>query len=371
MSEAAYALSTADLDRLIEALRAEGLRVVGPVARDGVVHLDEIETSAALPRGLVDRQAPGSYRLEASGTEACFAHTLGQDSWKQWLFPPRRKLFDCDPSLVIHPAPAEETRYAFLGVRACDLAALAMHDRVFAADDHYRTAREAAFVIAVHCRRAASTCFCDSMGTGPEFAAGYDLLLTERLEPEHTFDIAVGTARGQAVVERLALAPLDAAGQLRREEDVAAQLAAARAMQVRRLDPDAARDILARNLESARWDDVAQRCLACANCTLVCPTCFCSTVEDTTDLSGEHAERWLRWDSCFNSGFTQARGGSFRTSVRARYRQWLTHKLSTWHAQFGASGCVGCGRCIAWCPAGIDLVAEVDALHAMELAASP
>jgi Fe-S-cluster-containing hydrogenase component 2 len=125
-------------------------------------------------------------------------------------------------------------------------------------------------------------------------------------------------------------------------------------------------ELLARNLEHPRWDDVASRCLACANCTMACPTCFCSTVEDTTDLTGDHAERWRSWDSCFTMDFSHVHGGSVRTSTRARYRQWLTHKLSTWHAQFGTSGCVGCGRCITWCPVAIDLTQEVAAIRGSE-----
>ncbi len=95
----------------------------------------------------------------------------------------------------------------------------------------------------------------------------------------------------------------------------------------------------------------------------MCPTCFCTDTEDVTDLTGDHAERWRRWDSCFSLDFSFVHGGTIRSSTRSRYRQWLTHKLGTWWAQFGESGCVGCGRCIAWCPVGIDLTEEVAALE--------
>jgi Fe-S-cluster-containing hydrogenase component 2 len=133
----------------------------------------------------------------------------------------------------------------------------------------------------------------------------------------------------------------------------------------RRLDDPAAVPAgLQAALEHPRWDDVARRCLTCGNCTMVCPTCFCTQVTDTTDLTGDHAERWRRWDSCFTLEYSHVHGGSVRTSTRSRYRQWLTHKLSTWHDQFGTTGCVGCGRCIAWCPVGIDLTEEVRALLA-------
>jgi ferredoxin len=122
------------------------------------------------------------------------------------------------------------------------------------------------------------------------------------------------------------------------------------------------RNLLIESRESPRWDEVASRCLTCGNCTMVCPTCFCTSVSDVTDLTGEHAERWMQWASCFEFDFTFIHEGSVRQSGRSRYRHWLTHKLGTWHDQFGTSGCVGCGRCIAWCPTGIDITEEMTRL---------
>jgi formate hydrogenlyase subunit 6/NADH:ubiquinone oxidoreductase subunit I len=133
--------------------------------------------------------------------------------------------------------------------------------------------------------------------------------------------------------------------------------------QIRHLDTAGLRDLLYENFEHPRWDNVAARCLSCANCTMVCPTCFCTTVEDVSDISGNHAERWRRWDSCFTQSFSYIHGGSVRTSAKSRYRQWMTHKLASWTDQFGTSGCVGCGRCITWCPVGIDITEEVRAIR--------
>jgi Fe-S-cluster-containing hydrogenase component 2 len=132
------------------------------------------------------------------------------------------------------------------------------------------------------------------------------------------------------------------------------------------MDTSGIKELLYRNPEHPRWDDVAERCLACTNCTLVCPTCFCGSVEDVTDLVGETAERWRRWDSCFTLDHSFLHGGSVRSSTRARYRQWLTHKLASWIDQFGTSGCIGCGRCITWCPVGIDITEEVAAIRATD-----
>jgi len=149
---------------------------------------------------------------------------------------------------------------------------------------------------------------------------------------------------------------------------VAAQQAVDRAagQMGRTMDTAGIKELLYRSYDHPRWDDVAKRCLTCANCTMVCPTCFCSTVEDTSDLKGEHAERWRKWDSCFTMDFSYIHGGSVRSTPRARYRQWMTHKLATWIDQFGTSGCVGCGRCITWCPVGIDITEEVRAIRESE-----
>jgi sulfhydrogenase subunit beta (sulfur reductase) len=234
-----------------------------------------------------------------------------------------------------------------------------VQDRIFAGgpfvDPDYQQRRRNIFILAVHCGHPAGTCFCASMGTGPAAAGGFDLALTELTDGgEHRFLVEVGSDEGGAVLSEVSTtAPDDA--------DLAAAAAvidSARGRMGRRLDTDGLPRLLQDNPLHPRWDDVAARCLSCANCTMVCPTCFCSTVEDVTDVSADHAERWRRWDSCFTTDFSYIHGGAVRASVKSRYRQWITHKLSTWHDQFGTSGCVGCGRCITWCPVAIDITEE-------------
>jgi len=198
------------------------------------------------------------------------------------------------------------------------------------------------------------------MNTGPRAESGFDLALTEILDRErHFFVVQAGSERGAKLLARLprreALAEALAAA-----DAVVARTAAAMGRELR---TEGLAELLLRNLEHPRWDEVAARCLACANCTMVCPTCFCTSVEDTTDLSGQTAERVRRWDSCFTTDFSHLHGGPVRASARSRYRQWMTHKLATWVEQFGSSGCVGCGRCITWCPVGIDLTEEARAIR--------
>ena len=219
--------------------------------------------------------------------------------------------------------------------------------------------------MAVNCGQAGGTCFCASMGSGPKVTGGFDLSLTEIVQPDgHRFLVEVGSDRGAELMREI---PHRGA----RDEEVgtAARIVRQAAEQMgRRMETADVKALLYRNSENPRWEETASRCLACTNCTMVCPTCFCTTVEDVTDLDGAHAERWRKWDSCFTLDFSFLHGGSVRRSTAARYRQWLTHKLATWIDQFGSSGCVGCGRCITWCPVGIDLTEEVAAIRASEAA---
>jgi ferredoxin len=199
------------------------------------------------------------------------------------------------------------------------------------------------------------------MNTGPRATFGFDLALTELLDP-HRFVVEVGSERGAAFLSRTGAAPATSSDVATGEAVVEST---SRSMG-RRMDTTDIKELLYRNPEHPRWDDVADRCLSCTNCTLVCPTCFCSSVEDTSDLAGETAERWRRWDSCFTLDHSYLHGGSIRASTKSRYRQWLTHKVASWIDQFGVSGCIGCGRCITWCPVGIDITEEVAAIRATD-----
>lgn len=375
--DAPGARAVLDLDglrALLVVLRQRGYRVVGPTVRDGAIVLEEIESVDDLPAGWTDEQEGGSYRLRRRDDGALFGYAVGPHSWKQFVFPPRTRLWratrqaqDRADGMVLEEDPPEAApapKYAFLGVRGCDLAAIAVQDRVFLEgsfpDPTYDARRSGAFIVAVNCGAPAATCFCTSMGTGPRADIGYDLALTEIVDGVwHEFVVEVGSDRGAEVLAALPHQP--ARAEQERAADAVVARAAARIG--RRLDTTGVKDLLYASYEHPRWDEVASRCLACGNCTMVCPTCFCSTIEDTTDLTGEHAERWRRWDSCYTLDFSHLGAGSVRASTRARYRQWLTHKLATWIDQFGTSGCVGCGRCITWCPVGIDLTQEVQAIR--------
>jgi ferredoxin len=365
-------MEAGQLQALFEALKKRGYRLIGPTVRDGVIASAELDSARHLPWGWTDEQEGGIYRLKKRGDRACFAYAVGPHSWKQFLFPPEVRLWKARQErglLRIETGEEEAPRLAFIGVRACELSAIAIQDRVFMEGPHvdpvYKSRRENLFIVALNCTQAGGTCFCASMGSGPQVENGHDLALTEVVEEErHYFLLEVGSQAGALVLEEV---PHRQAEGEEIEKARGRVQEAARRMG-RRLDPEGLKELLYSNLEHPRWQEVASRCLSCANCTLVCPTCFCHAVEDTTDLKGEVAERWRRWDSCFALDFSYIHGGSVRRSTAARYRQWLTHKLAAWIDQFGTSGCVGCGRCITWCPVGIDLTAEVHALRVDSMA---
>jgi ferredoxin len=366
------------LDVLIPVLRERGYRVLGPTVRDGAIVYDEIDDAGQLPTGWTDIQEPGRYRLERRADGALFGYAVGPHSWKGHLLPPRLRLLrarQADGGRVeISEEPTPEVPTALIGVRSCELRAIATQDRILAgrvgpdgrraavADRDYAARRAALFVVAVSCHEPGGTCFCASMGTGPAVQDGYDLALTELLTGSHRLLAEAGTDTGAAVLAEVAARRESRPTTAADHADADAANARACARMGRSVEADGLRDLLAATYEHPRYDDVTSRCLTCGNCTMVCPTCFCVTVEDTGDLAGG-AERVRVWESCFSLDHSYVHPGPVRASPRARYRQWLTHKFGTWHDQFGESGCVGCGRCITWCPVGIDVTEELAALR--------
>ncbi|MBA4189872.1 MAG: sulfite reductase subunit A [Planctomycetaceae bacterium] len=357
-------LPEAALQGLIDQLRASGYEVVGPRVADGAVTLVEVTSISEMPRGVRDEQEPGKYRLTVIEGAGLFDHVVGPHSLKPYLFPPRTTVLEVlkirDSWDARVPEPPRPKR-AVIGVRSCDLHALAIQDRVFLGGQHrdpeYAARREGLFLIAVNCSRSAPTCFCVSMNTGPKVDGGADLVLTEL---NTGFVVEVGTEKGGEVLRGLDIRESTLA-EFAEATEVPQRAAS---QQTRRINLATVHDTLINNLEHPRWEDVAKRCLSCANCTMVCPTCFCSTVNEVTDLAGDVTTRERVWESCFNEEHSWTGSGAAHPTTKSRYRQWLTHKLATWVDQFGSSGCVGCGRCITWCPVGIDITEEVAAIEA-------
>jgi ferredoxin len=373
-----YIIDPSGVQQLVQLLIDDGFAVVGPRVEDAVIVLGLLSTADDLAIGWVDEQAPARYRAAPAASARLLAGAAPAQSWKRYLYPAHERVWrgrrDGESFVADLPA-APEPAYALLGIRPCDLQAIRVQDRVLAdgrmADPRYAARRQRSFIIAADCTRAGGACFCASMGSGPGADGGYDLAITDIGDgtTEGMGDgageggrlrllIRAGSDRGNAVLARLQL-PAAGGDDGARGEAAIARAAAAMPRQM----PADVREVLQASLEHRIWDEIGERCLGCGNCTLVCPTCFCCNIEDVTDLSGGIAERWRRWDSCFTIEFSYIHGGSIRRSVGARYRQWITHKLATWWEQFGMAGCVGCGRCITWCPVGIDITVEAGAVR--------
>ena len=360
-----WVMRTDGLTRLVAALTHRFDQVLGPVVADGAIRLRPITSSDDLPTGVTDVQDAATYRLVATGTAMRFSYAVGPDSLKSIVHPPRSPVWTMhrrDGSLIVDPAPLAPITLAVIGVRACDLRALDVLERTQTggphADPAFRTRRRGLFVVAIDCSHPAPTCFCESAGSSRVADHGYDLALSEFDDPARgvSYVVRCGTDRGRRLVADLGLEA--APGELVRTVGDAAGAAGP----VRVLATDAAERV--GDMDHPEWINVAERCLTCGNCTAVCPTCFCTDMEDTVSLDGTRASRTRVWDTCFSMEYSHLGIGPQRASPMSRYRQWLSHKLGTWHDQFGESGCVGCGRCITWCPVGIDLTVEVAAMAA-------
>jgi sulfhydrogenase subunit beta (sulfur reductase) len=356
----------ARLQDLIDKLDGAGFRCMGPKVRDGAIVFEPLQDATELPTGMRDKQDPGVYRLTRTTSPRVFAWANGPQALKPLLFAPSEVLWRArrrpDGGIDFSSDLPQTRPLAVFGVRACDLAALEIQDQHFlqgahgaAPDPFYKLRRDGLFLVSVNCSHPAATCFCASTGDGPRAVRGFDIGLDER---EDGFLVQSGSERGRAMLDGLALSAArpDQIAEAQRQTTQAEQA------MTRRLPGRNLRDALFANLEHPRWDEVAGRCLSCGNCTSVCPTCFCHSEPEQQRIDGGESVHAREWDSCFTRGHSAIHGLTVRPDTRTRYRQWLTHKLGSWHDQFGRSGCVGCGRCIAWCPVGIDITEEATAI---------
>lgn len=361
------------LTQLVDLLWSLGYEVWGPQLDNGVIAPGVLRSVQDLPLGWSDEQQPGHYRLRRRDDGARFGYAVGPRSYKELLHPPRQQVWTMtrsdDGELTVAMTEPEPVRRAFFGVRPCELAAIGKQDRILIEGPHpdpvYRANRSEVLIVAVDCGDPAATCFCPSMGTGPQSGPGHDLAVTELAGADPSgrdsrYVVRVGSSQGQAVLDAIPSRPTQP-GELTAADAV---VAAATDAMTRSLETDGIKELVYGNLESSQWDDVADRCLACGNCTLVCPTCFCTNLEDVTGLAGDETTRWRVWDTCFSTEFSHLGPGPIRASTASRYRQWFSHKLAGWIDQFDESGCVGCGRCITWCPVGIDITTELAVMRA-------
>ncbi|MBT3313172.1 MAG: 4Fe-4S dicluster domain-containing protein [Anaerolineae bacterium] len=353
-----YVLKKEDFNTLLSRLTEKGYETIGAKVENETLVYDRISTLEDFPQGYVSEQEAGHFRLTKTNHERYFDYIPGAHSWKQFLFPSRTELFTLrkNDNWQTELPSEEQPKYAFIGVRGCELSAIQIQDDIFMRDDFtdpiYAKRRQNLFILSINCLHPANACFCTSMQTGPKAGAGFDLSLTEL---DDVFLLEVGSEMGRLILNGM---PLEAASAFVLQAAQKGLERAARQM-TRELDTSDLPELLTLNLNHPHWHEIAERCLSCGSCTQVCPTCFCWDTVDTSDVLGKETKRERVWDSCFNIGYSYQAGGNTRPTIHSRYRQWLSHKLGTWVEQNGTLGCVGCGRCIVWCPAGIDLTEEV------------
>lgn len=364
--EEVYFLPQEYLQNLILELKNAGYACVGPQVRDGAIVYDVLESVEQLPWGIRDHQKPGEYRLENLPQHEAFSFSNGPQAIKPWLFKPRETLWKVIRNqlgkLEFVPEYADEKPIAFIGARACDLVAMAIQDKIFLEKNHidllYKSRRESLLTVAINCTYSSDNCFCVSAGTGPHVKNNYDIVMTEL---NNGFVLKSGSEKGKHIIKNLSLS----SATNEQQSQAAARVNNAANMQKKKIpvnNTGSLRDILFSNLNHPRWDEVAERCLSCGNCTQVCPTCFCHSENDEASLNATESVHQREWDSCFTAGHSVVNGKVLRDDTRKRYRQWLTHKVGSWFDQFDVSGCVGCGRCISWCPVGIDITEELAAI---------
>ncbi|MGD2126868.1 MAG: 4Fe-4S dicluster domain-containing protein [Desulfobacteraceae bacterium] len=355
-----------DFERLLDTLKREGYQTLGPTIRQNAIIYDELKSIADLPVGWNDVQEAGTYRLGKNDAATFFGYVVGPHSWKKYLHPPVVRLWQAnkdEKGFQVVEENYQIPKYAFIGVRSCDINAITILDKVFNtkefSDTIYNSRRQKTMIVAVNCTRPAGTCFCVSMNTGPKVKSNFDIALTEVLHGgQHYFNAEVGSEKGARVLSQFAFSEAS----VKQKQAARGLLEQASRQMGRALNTSNLNAIFYEHFEHPQWEEVAGRCLTCGNCTLVCPTCFCNNIVDVNSMSGKRAERWRKWDSCFTKDFSYIHGGSIRASEKSRYRHWLTHKLATWMDQFGRVGCVGCGRCITWCPVGIDITEEAKSI---------
>lgn len=345
-----------DINRLIQLLTDQGYQCIGPVLRDDAIRYLPISDMGDLPVGVELQQAPAVYRLSQGSGDRLFSWANGPQALRPILFPPREVIWqaerDQSGGLEFSPGEIDAKPLAVIGLRGCDLAAMELQDRHFlsagADDPQYRQRRDALFLIGVDCSHPSATCFCASTGDGPDIRASFDLAMSEL---EDGFVLRTGSARGAELLDRMGISAADD-HQLQQSAD---QTRAAVAAQTRRLPDADLHKLLFERPHHPFWQQIAERCTACGSCTSVCPTCFCFSEHAETSLDGASSQQIREWSSCFIPGHSTFCGHPVRADIASRYRQWATHKLAGWYEQFGRSGCVGCGRCISWCPVGIDI----------------
>lgn len=312
---------------LITRAKSAGYEVYAPQKREGRVYLEQVGESTSLE----------------------LSHVVTVNGVKDILLPRSEPLaeFRVDEVSLV-PVEEPPAKRIIIGTRPCDAAALVILDAILlepVRDARYARKREETAVVTVACSRADGACFCSSMGYGPHDETGSDVIL---LPSGESYIVRAITERGKSLLADLG-AQADAGG----EPDGPPELA-------RKVSTEGLKDWLDNNFESEKWRDVSINCISCGTCYYLCPTCHCFDITDEAGVS--KGERYRIWDCCSFSDFTRMAGHQPRVGRHARYRQRIMHKFKYTVDNVDLVACVGDGRCIRHCPAGVDMGEILEAL---------
>lgn len=283
---------------------------------------------------------------------------------KTLLIPPEEKLFRIKDGKIEETLLNANGRTAILGVHPCDVNAMNLLERVYMdrpEDPYFEARRKNLLVIALNCKNAEEYCFCTSFGTGPSLEEGFDLLLTDLGD---RFLMEVGSKKGSELISDFYMPQATSTDILEKDDSIRMVKSSIR----RHVNTAGLQKIMTGAIYNPIWSELAGKCTGCGICNMVCPTCFCFNVVDEPELDSGCVLRTRTWDGCLLWEYAEvALGGNFRRDLTARIRQFANHKMNYWINQYGALGCVGCGRCIEQCPVGIDITNVVARLRGESL----
>ncbi len=286
-----------------------------------------------------------------------FDTLLPRDTLKKYQFLPADQVlaYTKEARMVeVRGAAVEADETVVLGSRPCDAFAVRSLDGVFTTEpafDPYRVRREKTTIVSMSCHQPAETCFCTSAGIGPDSTEGSDLLLTE---VSGGFFVEVVTEKGRELVATCREYFTEAGEEGTGERNRAGALL--REKVTREAQYEAVRRVLDRpeTFSHEEWEKIGQTCIGCGVCTFLCPTCHCFDIVDEPVL--DRGSRWKIWDACQFADFTlEASGHNPRDRQYKRYRNRVFCKFKYYIDFYQMTGCVGCGRCIRYCPVGIDI----------------
>lgn len=321
-----YEIYKKDIPNFLDYLISKNLEVIAPV-NEGVVRFEKIR----------------------SGKDVTLDYINTAESPKEYFLPDGDNLFIFDKKRLEYESlkPIEKTRVIF-GMRPCDANALNILDRVLLEkpiDNNYAERRKKTIIIAIECKKTGDNCFCYVFGTDT-VKEGVDLVFKPYGKK---YIVEVLSKKGEKLLDKTFFkkSKLKSYKVKRRFK--------------KKIDLKEIKSKLPELYNSDKWKPIAERCIACAACTGVCPTCYCFEHKDYEHFNSVIRKRY--WSSCLLASFSRVAGNHvIRRSMESRVKQFVYHKLFYFEKRYGVDLCVGCGRCISSCPVGIDFFEFINKL---------